>query len=44
MCCKNCKDRHVGCHSKCERYLKEKEEHDKNKKAEAKRNIWTGRK
>ena len=23
--CKGCEERHVGCHSKCERYLKEKE-------------------
>ena len=25
-CCKNCKDRIVGCHSICEKYIKEKEE------------------
>jgi len=24
-CCYKCKDREVGCHSICERYLKEKE-------------------
>lgn len=24
-CCYNCLDRSIGCHSKCERYLKEKE-------------------
>lgn len=24
--CKDCKDREVGCHSKCNRYLKFKEE------------------
>ena len=23
--CKDCKDRHIGCHATCERYLKWKE-------------------
>lgn len=27
--CYHCKDRKLGCHSNCERYLKEKEENDK---------------
>lgn len=26
--CKDCADRHPGCHGHCERYLKEKAEHD----------------
>jgi len=25
-CCKDCKERHLGCHSKCERYIKQKED------------------
>ena len=24
--CKDCADRYIGCHSKCERYIREKEE------------------
>lgn len=40
-CCIECvpPERHPGCHSECERYLKEKEEHDKYNKivAEGKR-------
>lgn len=30
--CYHCKDRHIGCHSNCERYLKEVEENEKIKK------------
>jgi len=32
-CCKGCKapERHEGCHSTCERYQKEKKEHDEYK-------------
>lgn len=26
--CKNCQEREVGCHSKCERYLQKREEQD----------------
>lgn len=26
--CKDCVERHPGCHGHCERYLKEKAEHD----------------
>lgn len=29
--CKNCQDRYPGCHSHCEKYQKEKAEHDKRK-------------
>lgn len=29
--CKNCEDRHVGCHSECDRYKKFKEEHESEK-------------
>jgi hypothetical protein len=25
--CKNCEERHVGCHSDCEKYKKEREQH-----------------
>lgn len=28
-CCKWCQERHLACHDKCDRYLKEKEENDK---------------
>ena len=28
-CCKGCQERHLACHDKCEKYLKEKEENDK---------------
>lgn len=33
-CCKDCTERYVGCHSKCEKYLEEKQllEKQKNKK------------
>ena len=32
-CCKNCKPpkRHIGCHSDCKQYIKEKEEFEKQK-------------
>lgn len=26
VCCKNCTERYLGCHSECEQYKKEKEE------------------
>ena len=26
-CCMDCEKRHVGCHSDCEEYLNEKEQH-----------------
>lgn len=26
--CKNCQERHLGCHSECEKYLNEKMEND----------------
>lgn len=29
MCCKDCKERQVGCHSTCERYIREKNEYNK---------------
>ena len=45
--CKDCKDRHVGCHGKCEKYLEYKKELQKakcqekiNKKIED--DIWYG--
>lgn len=30
-CCKDCTKRHIGCHSDCERYNKEKSDNDKYK-------------
>ena len=29
--CKNCPDRYIGCHSKCEKYLTAKSNHEKRK-------------
>lgn len=29
--CLNCPDREIGCHGKCEKYLKEKAEHNRKK-------------
>lgn len=37
--CKDCEERHEGCHSTCESYIKWKEQHDKNKEA---LNEWVG--
>ena len=38
-CCAGCEDRHVGCHSDCEKYLAEKAEiqkaHDENNRQKA---------
>ena len=44
-CCYGCEERKVGCHSTCERYLKEKEELDsireeKYKRQERSNLIW----
>lgn len=30
-CCKDCTERHIGCHSDCEKYNKEKSDNDKYK-------------
>lgn len=30
-CCKDCTEIHIGCHSDCDRYNKEKSEIEKNK-------------
>ena len=44
--CKDCKDRHTGCHSECPKYIKAKEDHDekkeKIKEAIARENIVWG--
>jgi len=41
--CKDCADRYVGCHGKCEKYLKWKENHKETTKlireAEFKKNV-----
>lgn len=44
-CCYGCKEREVGCHSTCERYLAEKEKLDaereqKHKRQEERNMIW----
>ena len=45
--CKDCKDRHIGCHSKCEKYLEYKKEVQKAKHREKidkkiEDDIWYG--
>ena len=30
-CCKDCEDREIGCHSYCEKYIREKEQMVKDK-------------
>ena len=45
--CKDCKDRHVGCHGKCEKYLEYKKELQKAKRREKidkkiEDDIWYG--
>ena len=32
MPCRNCEDRHVGCHGTCERYIDWKEKHIESKR------------
>lgn len=34
MCCKNCKERYVGCHSTCKEYNDKKSKYDKIKQIE----------
>ena len=31
-CCKGCEERYVGCHSKCEKYITQKQTLEKSKK------------
>lgn len=40
-CCKDCvaPKRHPGCHDYCEEYLKEKEEHERQKEAARKEKL-----
>ena len=33
MCCYQCQERHVGCHSECEKYAEYRRKCDENKKA-----------
>lgn len=35
-CCQKCEDRHIGCHSECERYKKERLEYDMKKEIKRK--------
>ena len=32
-CCKDCQERHGGCHATCEKYATQKAEHEDRKKA-----------
>lgn len=38
-CCKDCKERYVGCHSKCQQYIKERDEYEALKKIIAKAKV-----
>ena len=40
-CCKDCvaPKRHLGCHDYCKEYLKEKEEHERQKEASRKEKL-----
>ena len=43
--CKNCQERHLGCHSHCEKYLKEKKLNDERRakeriEAQARNDYW----
>lgn len=33
-CCYKCPDRHLGCHGKCARYQKEREQYERRKEVE----------
>ena len=37
--CKNCEDRHIGCHSTCKEYLRMSKERDKIRKERAKEHV-----
>lgn len=43
-CCKNCQDRKIGCHSKCEKYLAGKKRHEKVKEQMKLEKMYTIRK
>lgn len=38
--CKDCKERYLGCHDKCEKYLKEKKEIIRRNEAMRKDKFW----
>lgn len=40
--CKDCGNRHPGCHSQCEKYKKEKATYEERKAADVKRNAIQG--
>ena len=40
--CKGCKDRAVGCHITCERYIKWKKEQEKKKRYERRGDKYSG--
>lgn len=39
-CCKDCEERYIGCHSKCERYIQEIENWKKVKKQISKNKTY----
>lgn len=39
ICCKDCKERHVGCHSSCKKYAEEKQAYERFKEEERKRRV-----
>lgn len=42
QCCKECKKRYMGCHSKCEDYLAAKAENERIKEEKHKQSVTDG--
>ena len=40
-CCKDCTERHLGCHSKCEKYINQKKEAEKIKEKRIQENNYS---
>lgn len=41
-CCKECTDRYIGCHGKCEKYIEEKKRYLEQKKKDDSENLKFG--
>lgn len=41
-CCKDCKERYLGCHDKCEKYQKQSKEYKERKEKAAKEMGFNG--
>lgn len=37
--CRTCTKRHIGCHSTCEKYIKEKQDNDKIREERRRKNV-----